>query len=440
MLNNLQLEALNVVKNGDSIFLTGPPGVGKSYTLIEIVKYLQNSKYKIGITALTGCAAILIKGQTLHSFLGIGLGKESVEKLVEKIKKSRKRFTILDNLDTLIIDEISMMNKELFEKISEILSKIRKINKPFGGIRLILIGDFCQLSPISGDYCFKSKIWEKIGMKKIELKESVRQSGDLEFQKILEEFRIGRITSSTYKRLLTLEKTIFDNNIIPTKLYSLNNNVDEINKNNFKILYCKRNCLDLLNFDINSIKIINCYPAIDEELNKLISNINIIDNLDENGLEYIYKYNIHSTDKTINPDEYIVKLIKGSQVMITRNIDIDFGLVNGTRCIVEKLAKSYIIVSDIKKKFHRISYYNDDNINDCTYTKFLPIRLAYACSIHKSQGSTLDAIEIDGSKNIFAAGQLYTGLSRAKSLNNIKLVNLNKDAFIINNEVINFYS
>jgi len=432
MLTLEQIEAYNIVINKNSLFLTGPPGSGKSYTLNKIIEYLNNENIKYGITALTGAAAILIKGQTLHSFLGIYKGSDSVDNLYKNILNRKKKYNILKDLEVLIIDEISMMDLVLFEKISLYLSKIKNNNKPFGNIQLILIGDFCQLPPISGLYCFQSKLWDKIKMKKMQLKTSMRHKDDMLFEKILNKIRIGKISEKTYNTLLNLKNTKF-NNIVPTKLYCLNIDVNKINKRHFDIQYCSNNNIDLLkNFKEEDIinNTIQCYPDLSFE--KESNNIN-------NDINMIYMYNFYSNNKKIKKEDYIVSLIKNAQVMITRNINIDSGLINGTRGYIISLNTSYVIFCDINNIKHRIDYYRDENINDGTYITFMPISLAYAISIHKCQGSTLDAIEIDASSNNFAPGQLYTAISRAKSLNNIKLINLEKEAFIINTNVKKLY-
>jgi ATP-dependent DNA helicase PIF1 len=437
MLNLKQLQALDSVKNGYSIFITGPPGVGKSYTLKNIIEYLNENNNIYGVTGLTGIASKLINGQTLHSFLGIGIGKKNVDELYNNlVTKKKKIYNTLLNLEILIIDEISMMDLELFEKISLYLSKIKNNNLPFGNIRLILIGDFCQLPPINGLYCFQSKIWNKLNLKIIQLDKVYRQSDDMLFQKILSKIRIGKISKNIYNELLKLENTKFEN-ITPTKLYCLNNDVDKINKNYFNIQYCKNNNLDLLSEKFTehmSDNIIICHPTVQLDDNNNTS----INTTNSKDLNPIYCYKSYSNSKK-NFENNDVKLIINAQIMITRNINIDDGLVNGTIGTIVNLNSNYVLISDKDKKIHKINYYREEDFNTSLFTLFMPITLAYAISIHKCQGSTLDAVEIDASNNNFAPGQLYTALSRAKTLNNIKLINLDKEAFIINKQVQNFY-
>tara|TARA_B110000858_G_scaffold101301_1_gene116411 strand:- start:6259 stop:7551 length:1293 start_codon:yes stop_codon:yes gene_type:complete len=426
MLNILQLHAVDIIKSGKSLFLTGPPGVGKSYTLKNIIEYLDNIENNYGLTAMTGCAAILIKGQTLHSFLGIGLGNDNVDNLYQKICKNKKKLNELKNLNTLIIDEISMMNDKFFEKISKLLSIIKTNKKPFGNIRLILIGDFYQLPPMSDEYCFKSKLWEEINMTTIELNESMRQKDDLIFQKLLNNIRKGRITEKDYNNLKLLNETIF-NNITPTKIYCLKKDVNDINNYYFTKLFIKMNNLKSSEVkDYITKYTLECLPH--KECDEITSCIS-----------HIYKYNIITNDKYINNSEYEVSLIKGAEVMITRNINTEKELVNGKKGKIINLTNSYVIIKDDYNNVFKIDYYKDENTSN-KFVKFMPLTLAYGITVHKSQGSTLDYIEIDGSKNNFAPGQFYTAISRAKTLKNIKLVNLDTNALIINKDVLNFYN
>jgi ATP-dependent DNA helicase PIF1 len=435
MLNNKQQIAIEYVKENLNIFLTGSPGTGKSYTLSEMIKILNQINRKYGVTALTGCAALLIKGQTLHSFLSLGLGNDKTEKIVENIKKYKPNYKKLYELQTLIIDEISMMDNILFDKISEILSAIKGNKKPFGGIQIILIGDFYQLPPISGDFCFNSDLWKKLNLCTVELTELVRQKDDIEFQEILQELRNCSISDKTYEKLLLLKKTVFPKNIVPTKLHALNTNVDSINRKEFVKLYKKNNAIAIQDKlpDINTLPNIIFYPKEDDRE---------ISDIYEADMKTIYTYNISSNNTKINKDEYIVNLIMGLKIIITRNIDFDNGLVNGTLGTIINLTPYYVTIKDIHDNVRNIKFYTDKNTNGSLLinnTTFMPIKPAYALSIHKSQGSTLDAVEIDGGTNIFTSGQLYTAISRAKTLKYVKLIDLDKGSFMTNSKVKEFY-
>jgi ATP-dependent exoDNAse (exonuclease V) alpha subunit len=399
-MNEKQLEALNIVKNRSNLFLTGAAGTGKSYTIKAIINYLESININYGLTAMTGCAAVLIGGQTIHSFLYMNISR-NLNEIYSNLEKFRGYLNKLKKLDVLIIDEISMMDDELFELINNLLMKIKNNNLLFGGVQLILVGDFYQLPPINGDFCFTSNIWNLLDLKKIILTDIIRQKDDMTLQEILREIREGNISKNTFELLETLKDTKFKNkDIKPTKLYPININVDKINNNEFKKLLKLNNN--------NSIE----YKA---------SKINP-------------KHKI--TDEKLN--EYNITLTLNAQIMVIRNISIENKLYNGTRGIVIGLNTSSVIIKDINNNIHTINYYID-NIKDKSI-KFMPLKLAYAISIHKSQGASIDYLELDLGDDIFISGQLYTALSRATNINNIKIVNLSKLSFMQNKKVIEFYS
>jgi hypothetical protein len=407
VLNYEQQSALKHFKLGKNIFLTGPAGTGKSVTLNKIKEYCVENKFKFGITASTGTAAFLLGGKTLHSFLGIGLASESAEDLFKNVRyKLPQIASKLRELKVLIIDEISMIDAALLDKISEYLQWMRKIYNPFGGIQVVLTGDFCQLEPVNGEYCFKSKVWEPLNLKIVYLTKLIRQDGDCKFQNILSKLRYGKCSQKTFELLSSLSKTKFGE-IKPTILYPRNFDVDKINK---------------------------------MESEKLIKS---------GAKNETYKIELPFSAKSKEKTERWIKsldipdsvlLCVGDQVVVTVNIDQDNGIVNGTRGVVIDVRYKNVIIKNIDGKLLEIKYHKSINVEDSNvHVSYIPLKLAYALSIHKSQGMTLDAIEIDIGSKIFAAGQAYTALSRAKNLNSVKVKSISKTSFIINNDVLEFY-
>lgn len=429
-MNPEQNAALQAVKEHHNVFLTGSPGTGKSYTLKEIIKFLKGTDTKFAVTASTGCSAVLINGQTIHSYIGLGISNTPIDKIVANIKSKQPKYKQLQELQTLIIDEISMLDNVTLERIANVLQKIKGNALPFGGIQVIVVGDFCQLSPVKGDYCFISPLWKELNFTTIYLTQLIRQKDDVQFQKILQYIRFGKCSQKTFNLLDSLKDTKFDNEV-PTRLYSLNNDVDQINKYEFKRLY-KMNTKKT----IEEANIIQCTPIITDHLLDALA-LDSSQTFDVN--KDVFRYHAYSTDKSIKPTDNQIDLIKGAYVMVTRNINFETGLINGTTGTVTSLTTTSVCITDINGNRHTVYYHKDVNENNKTYTKFMPIKLAYAMSIHKSQGATLDAIEVDGSSFIFAPGQLYTALSRARSLNSIRLMNLDKYSFICHKDVKEFY-
>jgi ATP-dependent DNA helicase PIF1 len=421
-MNAEQIVALQTVLSGKNVFLTGPPGTGKSYTLKAIIQQLKEKQIKYAITASTGCSAVLINGQTIHSYLGMGNGTLKIDKIVDSLKSKKAKWKQIAELQLLIIDEVSMIDNNTFELISHILQRVRVSEEVFGGIQLLLVGDFCQLPPVQGNYCFTSPLWNKIDMQTIQLTQSMRQKNDEEFQQILAEVRFGKCSKKIFERLQKLKDTSF-HTILPTKLYSLVADVQAINNHMFK---------KVITAKYKDAKTIQCFPIV-EDFTDIVSNTYDDD-------KYIFKYNALSNDKYAKLDDYVIILTKGLQVMVTRNINFESGLINGTTGIVTSLTETSVCIQDAYGKKHIIHYHTDKNENNQTHIRFMPIKLAYAMSIHKSQGATLDTIEVDGSTFIFAPGQLYTALSRAKNLACIKLLNLDKDSFMCHQSVKEFYN
>jgi DNA replication protein DnaC len=406
-LNFEQASALKSFKSGKNIFLTGPAGTGKSVTLSKIKDHCESSGLKFGITATTGTSAFLIGGKTIHSFLGVGLAKESAEQIFEYVRYKLSHIAKkLRELQVLVIDEISMLDLELFDKISEYLCYMRKNKKPFGGLQIVLTGDFCQLEPVSGDYCFSSPIWSKLNLKTIYLHKLIRQDGDLVFQSMLKKLRYGKCSQKTYDTLSALSTKDFGD-IKPTILYPRNYDVDKINKLESEKLIASN--AKRMKYELE-------YPKLSKNKEKTIRWIKSLD------LPEVIEFSV------------------GDQIVITANIDQDMGIVNGTRGVIVDVKTRSAIIKKINGNIIEIKYHKSICVEDKdVYVCYIPLKLAYALSIHRSQGMTLDAIEIDIGSKIFAAGQAYTALSRAQSLSSVKIKSISKKSFIVNPSVIEFY-
>ena len=405
-LNELQYSTYTSILQGKNIFITGPAGTGKS----EIIKLFYNIyKYskKIAICSTTGISAILIGGSTLHSYLGIGVGRGSVHHLYTKIKKNPFNLKKWKELEVLIIDEISMLSPELFDKLEEIARKIRKNNKPFGGIQLVLTGDFLQLPCIdSNKFCFESESWKKCISLIINLTKIIRQD-DNKFKECLNNIRIGNITENiidTLKSRINFKLSNKDG-IKPTILMSLNRNVDKINKKE----------IDKLNTDIYEYDL------------ELTSSHNLP--------EYIKEKIVNNciAQKTL-------QICVGAQVMLLCNLDLENKLANGSRGIVIDFIDDLPLVKFLNGEQRIIDYYSwkiEEN-NKKTIIEQIPLKLAYAISIHKSQGCSLDFVKLDLS-NVFEYGQSYVALSRVKSLEGLSIKNIDFDRIIVNPVAKEFY-
>ena len=407
VLNYEQSSAIKYFTTKKSIFLTGPAGTGKSVTLQKIKEYCQNNSIHFGICATTGTAAFLIGVKTINSYLGIGLATESAKEIYEHVRyKFPHTARKIRELKVLIIDEISMLDNILFDKISEYLCYMRRSTLPFGGLQLVLTGDFCQLEGVNGDYCFKSETWSKLNLRTVYLHKQIRQDGDLEFQNMLYKLRYGKCTNKIYEKLLTLKKTEF-NDIQPTRLYPRNVDVDRINKQEYEKLM--KSGAKVLTYKIE-------YPKLSKNKEKTMKWM-----------------------KTLDIPESI-ELCVGAQIVILANIDQDEGIVNGTRGVIIDVKLSSVIIKRIDNSVVEIRYHKTVSSEDSNiFVNFMPMKLAYALSIHKAQGMTLDAIEIDIGNKIFASGQAYTAISRAKNLKSIKIKDISINSFIVNNDVLEFY-
>lgn len=430
-LNEEQTAALTAVKRGQNIFLTGAGGTGKSHTIRAIVSWAAHAGIRVAVTAMTGCAALLLnsvgsrtKAKTLHSWAGVGLAREAPHELADSIKKNRKAARRWIDTQLLIVDEVSMMTPEFLEKLDLVARRVRKSPEvKFGGLQLVLAGDFCQLPPIShGDsvYVFKSPIWTALIDETHNLTQIVRQS-DPVFQRLLTEARMGTLSSESLAVLSSRKDLDWsDNEIKPTLLFIRNAEVNKINKQNMDALEGERRVYEVKTVEKGISKdkdeiIKTCDPEIQAALTRL------------------------DTDA---PYDTTLELCVGAQVMLLTNMDQDHGLVNGSRGVVTGYSPGGlplvrfigftdpVIVDRAKWWLAEPDYIGRSQI---------PLKVAYALTIHKSQGATLDSALIDIGSSTFEYGQAYVALSRVRSLESLYIWALNPKYIICHPEVRDFY-
>jgi len=423
-LNEGQSKALDVILSRQNVFLTGQGGVGKSELIKHVRERFEEMGKVVGVTALTGIAALNIKGSTLHRWAGIGLGESEPDVLLSKVRKHPKGKANWFNTSVLIVDEVSMLSPKLFTKLDYIGKNIRRCYAPFGGLQLIFCGDFCQLGPVKIDaYCFEAPLWDECGFVICHLTENMRQT-DAEFQKLLSGARMGFL-SPQHKDMLRsrIGAVVGNDEIRPTKLFSDRDSADAVNMKELKRLKADGN--PLYAFDASD---------------------NIVSERPRKFSEDETKNYIGLLEKTCQAKRELILRV-GAQVMLISNLEPDAGLVNGSRGVViafelinEKESRPEVkFLNGITKLIthHMWDFEVGDDIR-ISRTQ-LPLILAFACTCHKAQGLTLDCVEANLGDSIFAPGQFYTALSRVRSLEGLSLTQVNFDKLTCDPKVRDFY-
>ena len=437
---------------GDNMFVTGSGGCGKSLIIrvlkniyipsknIDDIKHIidnyRDIEYRnIQVCALTGVASVLLQcsAKTIHSFSGIGISTASNEQILKKIKNSSFYRKNWRETDILIIDEISMMSQHMFELLDYLGKNVRRNNKPFGGIQIIMFGDFFQLPPVSKDaedklrknFCFESELWFETfsPQNNMELVKIFRQS-DENFKKILNQIREGKIKRNVNEFLLNYvnrDKTL--EIIQPTKLYPKRSQVDYINS--FEI--------NKLDGEINEYEITNILDLPMTEKQRILRNL-----FTQEQIEIEFNYlqgNI--------PCEKKISLKIGSQVMciVNLNLNDENTICNGSQGIILRFDENNNPVIKFSRGFvyTMLPYVWASETIPGIGVRQIPLILAWALTIHKSQGATMDAIEVDAGSGIFECGQTYVALSRVKSLEGLYLSAFDVTRIKVNRKVQEFY-
>jgi len=385
-LNDEQKTAFDFLLKGDNVALLGPAGVGKSYLLsvidsdlpgmmrrLELARGVENPKLpRIQMCALTGCAALLLghKAKTLHSWAGIGLGKGTVQELHMKIRKNRKVRQNWLLTDLLIIDEVSMLTAELLDKLNELGKKIRVSRAPFGGMQVLLVGDFFQLPPVNRSdeptkFAFESEAWKEGIQACIELTQIQRQK-DVGFQQILKEARMGSLSKESCALLKEREGRDWrSNKIKPTLLFPRRAEVDMINESNLRALKGKRETFKA------SLAYDGKMPVGFKET-------------DEGFQQALNRFD---TDAAYAVQ---LELVQDSQVMLIANVDPSAGLVNGSRGVIVRFCEATGLpivefLNGVRRPMGRHSW----PVEDYPFVSRtqIPLRLAWAVTTHKCVSS-----------------------------------------------------
>lgn len=458
-LSTEQTIALERFKAGKNLFITGPGGTGKTRLIHYLVQYARSVSHACQVCAMTGCAAILIGGgaKTLHSWSGMRLGRGTKADIIKSIRGNPRAVKNWKQVKVLILDEVSMLSKKIFEAIEEAARIIRKNGARFGGIQVIFTGDFFQLPPVGSalepdtmSFCFESPIWNSVFeiRNHIELTTVFRQTDPI-YKSILMEIRRGSITEANAEILRKYVGREKPTECVPTKLFAHSSKAEFVNKAKFekleeKIYYLEYEKNTKMTVDYHSKKDIpkdilsKCasltVAEIDYELENLINNTSCLP---------------------------VLSLKKGSVIMCTVNYDMERGICNGMQGIVtniveisnkiKKLDSKETDITPATKRYApvvqfvngytttmELHYWQSDEYPTIAVGQY-PICLAWALTIHKIQGATLKMAEMDIGKTIFEYGQTYVALSRIESLDGLYLSAFQPERIKANERVTTFY-
>ncbi len=397
-----QAQAMTVMLAGESVFLTGPPGSGKTYILNSYIERARAAGKTVAVTASTGIAATHISGTTIHSWSGLGIRDQLNPWDRQQLSGNARLAKRYNATDVLVIDEISMLHGRRLDMINEACKLIRKDDQPFGGLQVILIGDLFQLPPVTrsseiSDFAHMSSAWEELKPKICYLSEQHRQQED-GLLELLEAMRLGELETVHEETIRSRLGVSPQPNVPVTRLYAHNIDIDTINQRH-------------------------------------------LESLDEESHEYEMRTKgaaakVEQLRRSILAPE-VLELKIGAEVMFVAN-NAGSGFVNGSRGRVIAFQDGQPLVRLVNSQrnlnvvAHSWKLEEDGKVR--AEVMQLPLRLAWAITIHKSQGMSLDSAEIDLSKS-FTPGMGYVALSRVRSLGGLYLTGINRMALNMHAEI-----
>jgi dephospho-CoA kinase len=400
-----QAQALDILKMGHNVYLTGPAGSGKTHVLNLYIDYLKSHDVAVGITASTGIAATHMGGMTIHSWSGMGIKAELDSSDIKDILKKSHIKRRMDQVKVLIIDEVSMLHHFRLDLVDAILRAAKKNDESFGGIQVVLCGDFFQLPPVSrmGEpqafFVYESQAWRDADFKICYLEEQYRQTDD-RATAVLNDIRANRVSddTQTYLRECFIENKKDISVTEPTRLFTHNIDVDVVNKKELTKIKGKEG-----NFTIHA-----------------------------RGNETL----VAILKKSCLAPE-VLDLKVGARVMFVKN-NMDEGYANGSLGVVTSLDGPEVRLSNSKViKVKPESWRIEEEGRILAEITQVPLRLAWAITVHKSQGMSLDAIEVDLSKS-FEKGMGYVALSRVRTLAGLTILGMNALALEVHPAVLDF--
>lgn len=397
------------VQAGHNVLVTGAAGTGKSFLLKTLKEKLGG---RLRVVATTGVAALNVKGATLHSWAGLGMGAGSAAELEAKVRENQTAVGNIQRAKILAVDEISMMGADLFDQLDELFRRIRESSEPFGGVQMVFFGDFLQLPPVSkssegGEFAFQSSSWDEANIIVHQLTTVVRQQESI-FVEALARVRVGQVDPFVRR---TLFQRVGATDPTP--------HIEPV------VLECR-------NVDVDSYNIERLAALPGDE---------VVFEATERGTPS----QLQSLAKNcLAPATLALKV--GAQVMLLKNLDVEEGLVNGSLGVVLAIGDDDVTVNfgeacpskTIVSSRWSIYAAGDDGNEEVAFREQIPLRLSYAITIHKSQGCTLSKARIN-LRTAFACGQAYVALSRVRDLAGLFIEEIRWESIRASPEAVEFY-